>query len=84
MVDAQVANGEILTRVCLVPRPQFILGVADAFRVTVVSDTSPKCIDKEDLGRHRTGTRQEPGKGRSLTYPSSHGRTKFSYTSYET
>ena len=47
-----------------------------------VSDTSPKCIDQEGLGRRLTGTRQDPGKGRSLIYPSSHGRTKFAYTSY--
>ena len=47
-----------------------------------VSDTSPKCIDQEGLGRRRTGTRQDPGKGRSLIYASSHERTKFPYTSY--
>ena len=47
-----------------------------------VSDTSPKCIDQEGLGRRLTGTRQDPGKGRSIIYASSHGRTKFPYTSY--
>ena len=38
---------------CLIPRP--------AFRVTwsVVSNTSPKCIDREGLGRRHTRTGQE-------------------------
>ena len=40
-----------------------LLRATNAFRVTwplslVVSDTSPKCIDREGLGRRRTGTRQ--------------------------
>ena len=43
---------------------------ADAFRVTwservrpFVSDTSPKCVDREGLGRRRTGTTLARKKG---------------------
>ena len=46
-------------RTCLVPRPHYYarpmrFGSRDPF----VSDTSPKCIDREGLKRRRTGTRQ--------------------------
>ena len=40
---------------CLVPRHHY--SPRHAFRVTFVSDMSPKCIDREGLGRRRTGTR---------------------------
>ena len=37
----------------------FIPGhVVRASLSAVLSDTSPKCIDREGLGGHRTGTRQ--------------------------
>ena len=39
-----------------------LLSVAEAFGVSWsarVADTTPKCIDREGLGRHRTWTTQE-------------------------
>ena len=48
---------------CLVPRPHYSarpmrFGSRDASEKVFVSDTSPKCIDRESLERRRTGTRQ--------------------------
>ena len=48
-------------RQCLVPRPHYCARPA-SFKCgqggPIVSDTSPKCNDREGLRRRRTGTRQ--------------------------
>ena len=47
---------------CLVPRPHFyawLMPFGSRGPSEFVSDTSPKFIDREGLGRYSTGTRQE-------------------------
>ena len=54
-------------RICLVPRPHFSSrpkrfgsrGPCENVSRPFASDTSPKRIDQEELGKRRTGTRQK-------------------------
>ena len=49
-----------------------------------VSDTSPKCIDREGLERRRTGTRQVVAHLNSLKRPAEHSERTISFFLRET